>query len=239
MTSLVQTQQTILNPSKMPSMQLMSTMDPSKIMGAHVHTCYKSSSEWLHICEVERETGTTVLFRTYGEFWDLHRFVMDGILVKGGPVSERIVPFLDPPTRTTVSDGQALLRTQRLHFYLNTIVGLNLDVNIENHPFFNLKGVDYNDKMFTGSVELFRDLLQPQVTPLPLTVKIYCEGASHIWEQHEPLTIKNLKATISSFVPSFKKIYYRNEFQEKSLLQTDGELQLLSYKRFKLVFTVK
>ena len=213
-------------------------LDPIKI--AHVHTCLLQNNEWIHVCEVLHSNCTTILFRTYSEFWSLHRFIMDSNPKLAGELGERKIPFMDPPSRKLVNEELALNRCQRLNLYLNTVTKLNLDCDLNGHPFFERKDKDYADSMFKNSAHLFHDLLQfDALDEKAITVKIYYNDTSHVWRQEGQLTLKGLESVIMTFVPRFKKIYYRNEFQEKNLLASEAELRLLSYKRLKLVFTVK
>ena len=209
-----------------------------KIILANVHTCFERLGEWIHIVEIKTKTTTRVLFRKYREFWKLHEMIVgqnSAWLIDG---EQRLLPFMDPPSRKTIGNELAINRTERLNFYLSKVC--ELGCLVESHDFFQLRGSDYNDNtLLNNSMSLLQELLEFEINEKPIMIKVCYGDNNYVWKHYGILSMQDLTDSIMTFNANFKKIYYRNEFHEKSLMTSDEELRMLSFKRFKLVFTVK
>jgi hypothetical protein len=208
------------------------------ISAAYVHSCHRSLKEdWIFVVEFVRGGTSFVCFRNQEHFWELHLHMMNSYPEYNGEVGPRKIPFLDPPATQDMSKGESVARCQRLNNYLQQIIKLNVQSAL-TQPFFSMQERDYIDQKMSHTANLVEELLTVEPPNPKKLIKVYVGKTPHCWEQDEELTYGYLLETCQKLCPRMKKIYYKNEFREKVLLQSESELALLSYRRAKLVFIV-
>jgi hypothetical protein len=207
------------------------------VQRVYVPECTIKDSKWVFTLQFQFLENNVVLYRNYGQIWDLHLQIMERYSEEAGYNGyPRIIPFL--PSPAAMDANEANERKHHVAYYFERLL-LIPSIQISDHLFFTLKenDIDPTQRISFDSSDALMDLIDGLEKEPHVRVTLMIGEEPIEWIESQMITYRHLVASIQDRLNfRFENILYKDELNNTIFISSDSIVRNLFQLSFVTLF---